>query len=291
MQRRTFGRAVLAVAGLVLCVGSLVAGAQAPRPVAPPPAVVLAPAAAVSCDLVGAYEVPDTAAVGLPAGLRLCPSGPLVVRTPGALVDGWDVSGGIVVAAADVVVRRSRVTGDGTHPFGITTTPAGSVRIEDSVVSGDFSEAGIGGGRWTAERVEITRVTHSGARLGAGSTLRNSWVHDLTPAPGAWVAALELAAPGGDTVVEGNRIDAGPGRSAALLVAGPVHPGGAAVVIRDNVLRGGEVTLRQVGGSGDPVRIVDNRFGRDAGQASLRVPAGALVAGNTFVDGGAVRVS
>lgn len=303
MQRTAGRRAVLALAVLGLAVGTLVAAAGVPRPagaLSAPMAATSAPATSVGptaptvparCGPVGAYEPPAVSAVGLPADLRLCPTGPLVVRTPGTLVDGLDITGGVVVDAADVVIRRSRITGDGSHPFGVATTPAGSVRVEDTTVTGDFGEAGIGGDRWTAERVEITRVTRSAARLGDGATLRNSWLHDLAEAPGAQTPAVELAPRSGAALIEGNRVDAGPERPAALRLAGPVDRWGPEVIVRNNVLRGGRITLHQQGGAGDPVRILGNRFGRDAIEAPLRVAPVAVVDGNTYVDGGTVRGS
>ncbi len=135
------------------------------------------------------------------------------------MLDGWDVQGGILVDAADVVVRRSRVVGDGSMAYGISTTAAGSVRIEDVTLTGEFREAAIGGNRWSAERVEITRVTCDGAHVGDGSRLRNSTVHDFATAPGQEVDALVLHGTGRDVVVEDNRVELGRGPGSAVLVA------------------------------------------------------------------------
>ena len=66
---------------------------------------------------------------------------------------------------------------------------------------------------------------------------------------------------------------------------------GGAVVIRGNLLGGGEYTLRQVpvsGGAVPEVRITGNQFRRDALAGPLQVPATSLLADNVFVDGGAV---
>jgi hypothetical protein len=296
MQALGLERAVLTVAvfGLVVA-GVVVATEGSTFPGPRGAALVLAPAAAVSCTSAGPYRAPEQGSVGLPVGLPLCASGPLVVTTSGVVLDGWDVRGGIVVDAADVVVRRSRITGDGSSPYGIRTTERGSVRIEDTTVTGDFPEAGIGDDRWTAERVEISGVTHDGARLGSGTALRNSWLHDFQPAPGSEAYALTILAPDGDVLVEDNRIEmgAGPGHGSALLIA-PGRTGDrmddGPVLIRGNVLGGGEYTLRQAVGSSEltDVRITGNRFRRDAGVGPLRVPASAVLVDNTFVDGGLI---
>ena len=283
---------VLAVAGVVLATeGVTFPGAAR----AAGPTVTLAPAAAaLECAAVGPYQAPERGSVGVPDGLTLCPRDALTVSVPGTVLDGWDLRGGILVDAADVVVRRSRVVGDGTMPFGISTTPAGSVRIEDVTFTGAFGEAAIGGDRWSAERVEITRVTSDGAHVGNGSRLRNSTVHDFVPGPGRETDALVLQGTGRDVVVEDNRVELGPGPGSAVLVA-PERAGEraeGAVEIRGNLLGGGNYTLRQDSPAATmtDVRITGNRFRRDAEQGPLRVPRRAVLEDNTYLDGGPLPV-
>ncbi len=247
------------------------------------PTVTLTQAASVDCLAAGPYRTPDPGSVGLPDGLALCRSGPLTVTEPGTVLDGWDVRGGIVVDAPDVVVRRSRITGDGTLGYGITTTSAGSVRVEDTTLVGDFPEAAIGDDRWTGERIEITGATHDGARLGSGARLRNSRVHDFaaTRADG-----LVVRGSGGDILVEDNRIELGTGTGSAVRVAPGEAGADRAVVIRGNVLSGGRYTIYEDAGGMIDVRITGNRLRRDAELGPLRVSLRAVLAENTYIDGG-----
>jgi hypothetical protein len=297
MQGLGLGRVGLAVAAFGLVVSGVVVATEGntfPGPLAAyasPASVALAPAAGVSCLAAGPYRAPERGSVGLPVGLGLCPSGSMVITTPGVVLDGWDVRGGITVDAPDVVVRRSRVTGDGSSPFGIRTTERGSVRIEDTTLTGEFPEAAVVGDRWTAERVEITGVSHHGAQLGSGARLRNSVVHGLAPAAGVETHGLVLVGSDGDVLVEDNRIDRGLGQGSAVLVA--PAPGGESgrdgpVVIRGNVLGGGGYTLRQAPDAAvlSEVRITSNRFQRGPGVEPLRVPSSFVLMDNTFVDGG-----
>lgn len=245
-----------------------------------PPTVVLTQAAAISCLAVGPYVAPDPGSTGLPPGLTLCPSGPVTITASGAVLDGWDVRGGIVVEAPGVVIRRSRVTGDGTVAYGVRTAGEGTVRIEDTTLTGDFPEAAVGDERWTAERIEIVGVTHDGARLGGGTRLRNSVVAAFAPAPGTEPDALVLR--GDDVTVEDNRVEPGPAAGSAVRVA--ETPDGSAV-IRGNVLGGGRYTVHEdADGPGD-VRITGNRFRRDAVRGPLRVSPSTVLADNTFDDG------
>lgn len=267
------------VSGVVMATDGVVFSPLA----APPATVTLAPVASTGCASAGPYVPPEMGSVGLPPSLRLCPGGPLTISVPGTVVDGMDLRGGVVVDAADVVVRRSRITGDGSAPYGIVTTDSGSVRIEDTTLTGRFTEAAVGGARWTAERVEIVGVTGDGAHVGEGSRLRASVLSRF--APGAEVDGLELLAP--DVVVEDTTVRMDEGHRSAVLIA-PAD-GDGSIVVRSNVLGGGEYTVHQPAGPAQDVHVVDNRFARDAGRAPLRIPPAAEASGNTFVDGAPVR--
>ncbi|GAA1218407.1 hypothetical protein [Pseudonocardia alaniniphila] len=293
-QGRVLVRAGLALAACVLAVSAVIVATEGGTfPGGPGPSVTLAPTAAVGCDAAGPYNPPERGSVGLPAGIgELCSGGSITLSVAGAVLDGWDVRGGIVVDAPDVVVRRSRVTGDGATPYGIVTTAAGSVRIEDVTLTGDFPEAAIGGDRWSGERIEIVGVTHDGARLGEGARLRNSNVHDFAPTPGGDAHALVLRGTGSNVLVEDNRIELGdgPGRASAVLLA-PDKAGRRAdgpVVIRGNVLGGGRYTVQQDSPSAvmTDVVITGNRFRRGAGDIPLRVSRRAVLEDNMYLDGG-----
>jgi len=292
-------RAGLALAACTLAVAGVLVATDGTRfPGVPPPTVALAPAvaesaaaAAVECAVAGAYRIPERGNVGVPDGVALCSSGPRTLRVAGTVLDGWEVHGGIVVEAPDVVIRRSRVIGDGTMPFGIRTTGAGSVRIEDVTLTGDFPEAAIAGDHWSGERLEISGVSHDGARLGDSSRLRNSSVRDVATAPDGRSSALVVHGTGPDVLVEDNTVvvGTGPGRGSAVLLSPeePVERAEGAVVIRGNVLGGGRYTVRQ----DEPavlcdVRITGNRFRRDAAEAPLRVSRRAVLEDNRYVDGG-----
>ena len=60
----------------------------------------------------GACGYPDPAYgnVGVRAGTTLTPSGSITVTTPGAVIDGRDVSGSITVSANNVTIKNTRVT-------------------------------------------------------------------------------------------------------------------------------------------------------------------------------------
>jgi hypothetical protein len=295
-ETRETARALVRVGlGLATCLltvaGVVVATEGTTFPAAALPTVALAPAvAALECAAAGPYQAPERGSVGVPAGLGLCQSPARTITAAGTLVDGWEIRGGVVVDAPEVVVRRSLIVGDGSRPFGIRTTDKGSVRIEDVTLTGDFPEAAVGGDRWSGERVEISRVTGDGARLGESSRLCNSSLHDFATAPDREASALVVQGTGRGVLVEDNRVElgSGPGRDSALLLdpEEPAERSEGPIVIRGNVLGGGRYTVRQdESGVPSDVRITGNRFRRDAERAPLRVPRGTVLEDNSYLDG------
>ncbi|GAA1858367.1 hypothetical protein GCM10009836_43220 [Pseudonocardia ailaonensis] len=286
-------RPLLAALVAASAVGGIVVGAAGRSEPAPP--------AVPTCAETGPYAAPPPRSVGTPAGLRLCPvRGVVEVRTPGAVLDGLDLAGAVVVAAPDVVVRRSRIAGDGSQPAGVRTLPGGSVRIEDTTLTGDFTDAALEGATWTAERVELTGLSADGAHLGPGTTLRNSLLHGFDPAPGREVDAVTVTA--ADALVEGNQVQlgSGPGRGSAVLISGPGSAGAVhqsmelddpadPAVVRGNELAGGRFTLLATGPGDLPLQITGNRFRRDPATVPMRLRGAADLRDNVFTDGGAVR--
>lgn len=247
------------------------------------PSVVLAPASASDCTAAGPYVAPAQGSLGLPPGQRTCPGGPVTVTIPGTVLDGWDLRGGVIVEATDVVVRRSRITGDGTRPYGVLTRPGASVRVEDTTLTGRFDEAAIGGANWTAERVEIVGVSSDGVHAGSGSRLRASVLSRF--GPGEQGNGVEIR--GADVVVEDSTVRMDGQHRSAVLIA-PENDAGGPIVLRANVLGGGRYTVRQTVDTPEDVQILDNRFAHDAARSPIRLEPTAMTSGNTFVDGAPV---
>jgi hypothetical protein len=283
------GRLVLVLLVLVLGLGGVLAAREGAAQVAPSGAAV--PAASVApgpCPTVGPPTTPERGSVGLPPGLRLCPQhatggGPVTVDVPGAVLDGWDVTGGIVVTAPGVVVQRSRITGDGSTDHGVATAGAGSVRVQDSTLTGRFRAAALGGDRWTAERVEVVGVTGDGAHAGAGSRLLASVLRGF--APGADVDGVEVRA--GDVRIEDSTVRMGGDHRSAVHLAA-VEPGDGPVLLRRNVLGGGGHTVVQPGPDPAGTELLANRFARDARDGPLRLDPAARESESTYLDGAPV---
>jgi hypothetical protein len=220
-------------------------------------------------------------------------SGGLRISEKGAVVEGKDIAGTVVVAAADVHIRHSRIVGDGTADFGILVE-SGNVTVSDSEISGFRN--GIGFDNWSAYRINLHGVSDDGAKLGSNVVLADSWIHDLTPSEGAHADGGQMQGGSRNLVVRGNVIDvtsrAGSSGNAALFLAPDLGPSSdGPVVIADNWLNGGNYTLYCVDGNNGEfyvrnIAITGNRFGREFkyGPATVNVPVSH--AGNVFDDTG-----
>jgi hypothetical protein len=221
------------------------------------------------------------------------------VETPGTVLDALDVHGSVVITAPNVVVKRSRFTGNGTTPWAIQTRDGGSVLIQDVTIQGDYTDAGIAYANWTAERVEIVGMTNDGAKMGNNVTIRDSWIHAFRPESGAHADGLQVTEDVGNILVEHNQIDlsGGPGgavgANSAIFLSpdlGPQVNGAGPVTLDGNVLGGGGYTLYYVGGAGGAeltdVHVVNNRFLRDAQYGPIRAETKpASQANNAYSDG------
>ncbi|MBX9244513.1 carbohydrate-binding protein, partial [Actinotalea ferrariae] len=118
----------------------------------------------------------------MPPGTELTPSGSLRITEDGAVVEGLDIDGCVVVAADDVTIRASRIR--------CTDTPDNRAVVRDGDHSGLLIEdVEIDGGGTTDIGVDVSRVVlrrldihhvNDGVRMGSDIVLEDSWIHDLS---------------------------------------------------------------------------------------------------------------
>jgi hypothetical protein len=222
---------------------------------------------------------PGPDSTGVPAGVSLKQVSGMTVTVPGTVLDALDISGSVTVKASGVVIKNCRIRGTG---FWGVRVESGDAVIQDSEISG-FANA-ITGSRWTARRVEIFGTTQDGVKLGSYSTLEDSWIHDLTPEPGAHADGAQAESGVKSVVVRNNVIDVynrttGTLGNSAIIIKpdlGSTSPG--PVTIENNYLNGGNYTLFVVPGStGNTITTVNvwrNVFGPNHryGYASIKMP-------------------
>jgi hypothetical protein len=203
-----------------------------------------------------------------------------------------DVSGGISVEAAGVIIRNSVIHGSGSYGVYVRS---GSVTISDSEIYG-FENA-IAGDSWTALRVDIHGTTGDGVKLGSNVLLQDSWIHDMTPSASAHADGAQMQSGERNVTIRHNRIDMTAARSAnsALFLAPDLGPStDGPVLVEGNYLDGGNYTVYCVDGD-DGAYVVgnitfrNNVFGRGARYGIARVNVPVTWSGNTYTDGSAAR--
>ncbi len=242
---------------------------------------------------------PGPATTGVPAGTALTPSGPLTIRTPGAVVDGLDITGCVVVAASDVTIRNTRIRCD-RAPSGLAVRVADGAQrllVEDTEIDGlGTTQVGVGWTGYTLRRVNIHRVV-DGARFGHHVTIEDSWIHDMALVGTLHPDALQTTS-ASNTVIRGNFLDptdtaTGAKRNAAIMLGSETGTRAVRnVLIERNVLGGGNYSLNVSPSiSAEGVVVRDNVFDTTARYgpviAPARVPMGS---GNLLSTGAPVAV-
>jgi hypothetical protein len=121
---------------------------------------------------------------GVPAGVSLTSvNGDVTVSQDGATIDAQDIHGFLIIAASHVHVSRSIVRGRATTANqGVIRINSGSdILIEDvevAVASPSATVDGVWGENFIGRRLNIHGGV-DGLKLGTGSTLECSYVHDL----------------------------------------------------------------------------------------------------------------
>jgi hypothetical protein len=208
-------------------------------------------------------ERPGPESTGVPDGVALQPSGPVTVRSAGAVIEGLDIDGPVEIAADRVTIRRSRVRGGPHWGIRIAEGVTGALIEEVEIAPSTPSEAVDGiraEGAFTGRRLDI-HGTGDGVKAGSGTRLEASWVHDLASEAETHSDAVQTTG-GAGIVLIGNRLE---GATNAAVMASTEMAALSGLVIERNWLDGGAHTLNiRAGENGAPsgVRVVGNRFGR-----------------------------
>lgn len=241
--------------------------------------------------------------VGLPSGSTLRASGSITIRSAGQVVENLDVAGTIEVAAANVIIRNSRITGSG-QPYGIIVQPGASVSIDHTVIRGNYQTAGFRGANLTIKNSEITGMTNDAGKIENNNVIANNVIHDFAPGAGAHSDGLQMETPAGNVTISGNTILM-PGRGApgsddvtgALFIVPQLTSsyGGRAsgpVVVEDNTLGGGGYTAHFDSAQFplSDLRVTGNKFMDDSAFGAV-YPSGyrpAVWTGNVTESGATV---
>jgi hypothetical protein len=222
----------------------------------------------------------------VPAGVSLTPSGSVTVTQAGAVLDSLDINGSVTISAPNVVIKNSKIHGDGTGDG--VRVGNGTVTIYDSEIYG--FENSIGYGDWAAYRVNIHSNTGDGVKLGSNTTLQDSWIHDLAPGDDAHADGGQVQDGVTNLVVRHNTIDVSSAVNSALFIQPIFGPSTAGpILIEGNYLSGGGFTIFVIDGGSyriSNITVRDNTFGRPAEYGPNLVNVPVTWSNNKFADTG-----
>lgn len=128
-----------------------------PPPTTPPPTTP-PPSGGSSCPL---PKYPSPSCTGVPAGTNFIKTvnGDYTVTTPGQVIDGWNITGSLIIWADNTTVKNSQIGGTVTSAKGMGGYDVYfSFTITDSTVgpaSGCIPSPGVGESKYTATRVYV----------------------------------------------------------------------------------------------------------------------------------------
>ena len=155
-------------------------------------------------------------------------------------------------------------------------SPGQGTVIEDSEFDGQSSlsnDSAISGGGWTGRRLNIHHVI-DGLKMSSGSTLEDSYIHDLFQGGGSHNDGIQIMQ-GSGIVIRHNRIAAGMFMNAAVWIAtdfGAISN----VLTENNWLSGGGYTYRMNAKSSTitNTRLLNNHFTRASYQYGVFINQG-----------------
>jgi hypothetical protein len=206
---------------------------------------------------------PTEDSTGVPDGIALRPSGDLTITTPGAVIDGYDISGVVQVKADDVVIRNSRIHGSSWWSVevaeGLTGVVVENCDIDGRGESGTSNSMGVMGPA-TVRGNDISGV-ENGVTPGTGSVIEGNYIHDLGAPGDPHYDGIQIDGNVSDILIRGNTIIVNHNQTSAVMIANDFGPA-TDISVEDNYLAGGSYTVYSDGQfDGGPisgVRFIDN---------------------------------
>jgi len=132
---------------------------------------------------------PDATNTGVPAGTPLKASGGLVITTPGQVINGLDITGGVDIHASNVTLENCIIRVSDANANWVVSVLGGltGITIKNCEIIGPGSVATtqtagiyiIGDSQVTIDSTNIHEVGHGIDVSGGPVTIQNSYIHDL----------------------------------------------------------------------------------------------------------------
>jgi len=184
---------------------------------------------------------PDATNTGAPPGVKLASSGPLVIRTPGVMIQGLDISGGVVIDAPNVTLRNCKIT-SGDYDVVLIKKGVTGVTVQNC----DINNLGRGGqgiaGQGTFLANNIQDCVDGIDVRGDNTVIRDNYIHNMAGPSVAHFDAIQADGGFSNLLIQHNTIINEMDQTSAIMLDnywGPIHQ----VSISNNLLIGGGYTV------------------------------------------------
>jgi hypothetical protein len=184
---------------------------------------------------------PDATNTGVPPGMKLTPSGPLVIKTPGAVIEGLDISGDVVIDAPNVTLRNCKITSGGYYVVKISKGLTG-VTVQNC----NIDNQGAGGVGISGEGAFIGNNIQGcvdGINIwGDDTVIKNNYIHNMSGPSAAHFDTIQADGAFSNLLIEHNTLINEQSQTSVLMLDnywGPINN----VTINDNFMAGGGYTV------------------------------------------------
>jgi hypothetical protein len=206
---------------------------------------------------------PTASCTGVPAGTNLTIiNGDLEIKTAGTVVDSKDIRGCVIVQAANVTIRKSKITC--TSFYGIASYAAsddGGLLVQDVEVDcADHNSTGISYEGLTVQRAHIHNC-ENGLDIYRNVTITDSYIHSIYEGATGHGDGIQ-SSDGSNTLIDHNTIYGESTTSAININNNPSGPTSTNITISNNLLAGGAYTLYCPIRPTVNFKILNNHFSR-----------------------------
>ena len=211
-------------------------------------------------------KYPNAGCTGVPAGTQLTTyNGSITANTAGQVINNMHITGDLLVAADNVVIKNSQIdglvsnshSGSVMHPFTITDSTVGPV-------NGCISETAIGSAGYTATRVYVRNHGDGFGDGGNNILIQDSYAHLCSSNPDDHSDGIQGYLGGTNVRIIHNTIDQRDVLPAAQTAPIFISDQSKDADVEDNLLAGGSQTIRVYYFGGKDIvknnRVVNNSW-------------------------------
>ncbi|MDB5527009.1 MAG: hypothetical protein JWR51_112 [Devosia sp.] len=205
---------------------------------------------------------PDATTTGVPDGVKLLPSGDIVVTKAGTVLSGLNITGSVYIDADNVTLQNCKIT---SSSFAVVQIRNGSdgVIVQNCDINGlNAGGQGISGyGKFIGN--DISGVADGINVTGDHVLIQDNYIHDLGGTSDSHYDGIQVDGGVSDIRIEHNSVINDHGQTAAVMID-DFFGHTSNVVVNNNLLTGGGYTVYVTGldGNGtENVQVTNNHIG------------------------------